>query len=243
MARTPSVAMLVVCLGFTAPAVARADEAQVRDRWVEDPYQAHDTTGTEVRLGSAVGILSLDDKEYTTLGAVVAAGHRWGRLAVDAEYGWLEVTERGPSSTRYGVAHEIGVNVRLEVIRLGPHVVGPNSMAAAYVEGHVGRQLRDPEPLASDETRRALLPGGSSNQLAGGFGILFDHRLEQPRGFPTRVGWQLGWRIVGTPRPGPDGYATCRGSECVEAPRSKSPMDVGVAETSLQLSSSLAFTW
>jgi hypothetical protein len=232
-------ALVVLCLGFTGSTIARADQSQIaRDHWVEDPFEPHRTDGAEVRLGSVVGIVALDGKEYTALGAVIAAGHRWGRLAVDAEYGYLEISERGPSPFEYGYAHQLGVNVRYDVLRLGSRVVGPNSMAGLYVEGHVGRQLRDPFTVAGRG-----MPGGSSNQVGAGFGVMFDHRLEQPRGFPNRVGWQLGWRVLGAPRPAPDGLVTCRGSECAAAKMTQDPMEFGVGETSLVLGSSMAFTW
>jgi hypothetical protein len=113
---------------------------------------------------TVVGILALDDREFTGLGGSVAAGHRWGRLAIDAEYGDLEITERGPSSQRYGAARELGVNVRFDVLRLGSHLVGPNSMAAIFVEGRVARQMRDPDRIAANEVRSTALPGGSSSQ-------------------------------------------------------------------------------
>lgn len=241
MARTAIGAAVVLCLGFTGPSVARADQSH--DLWIDDPYQAHDTTGALVRVGSLVGVLGIDDREYTGLGATVAAGQRWGRFTLEGEYGYLEITERGPSSQRYGAAHQLGASARFDVIRLGPRVVGPNSMVGVYVEAHLGRQFRDPDLIAPDESRRALLPGGSTNQLGAGFGFVFDHRLEQPRGFPNRVGWQLGWRVVGAPRPAPDTFATCRGSECTAAPGPKHTMDVGVNETSLLLGSTLDFTW
>ncbi|MCA9674092.1 MAG: hypothetical protein H6708_03215 [Kofleriaceae bacterium] len=237
----------ILCLGFTGAATAWADgsqdarEAALRDRWVDDPYQAHDTTGTEVRVGSLVGILAVDGVEYTGLGAVVAAGHRFGRLSLDAEYGYLEVTARGPSGVRFGTAHDLGVNVRYDVLRLGPRWVGANSLAALWVEAHAGRELRRAERRAADETVRGELPSGSSTQVAGGFGLMFDHRLEQPRGFPNRVGWMLGWRVIGAPRPEPQGYAVCRGSECTAAPTPTPTTHLD--DTSLVVSSSLAFTW
>jgi hypothetical protein len=234
--------VICLCLGFTGSSIAVADELQLnRDKWVEDPYQAHDTSGTTLRLGTVVGILALDEREFTGLGGSVAAGHRWGRLAVDAEYGYFEITERGPSSLRYGAAHELGVNVRFDVIRLGSHLVGPNSMAGIFVEGRVARQMRDPDAGPQNASPMTAMPGGSSSQVAAGFGIMFDHRLEQPRGFPNRVGWQLGWRVIGAPRPGPDSYTTCRGTECAASPSPESPLRLG--ETSLVLSSSIGFTW
>jgi len=243
MARTAISALTVLCLGFTGTATAWADESH--DLWIEDPYQGHDTTGAEVRVGSVVGVLALDGREYTALGAMVAVGHRWDRLALDAEYGYLDVTERGPSNFHYGVAHEIGVDVRYDVLRLGSRVVGPNSMVGIYVEGRIARQLRDPDsiPGTSRDSSRTRMPGGTSNQLVGGFGFEFDHRLEQPRGFPNRVGWQLGWRVVGAPRPAPDTYVSCRGSECTSERSTSSPMEMGVDDTSLEVSSSFDFTW
>jgi hypothetical protein len=238
-------ALVALCLAVTGTTIAWADEShRVRDRWVEDPYEPHDTTGNEVRFGTLVAVLVVDGREFTGLGGMVSAGHRWGRVTVDAEYGYLEVTERGPSTLRFGAAHQLGVNLRLDVLRFGPRVVGPNSMAAIYVEGHAGRQHRVADPLPEIEgSSRSRMHGGASNQLASGFGVMFDHRLEQPRGFPNRVGWQLGWRIVGTPRPLPDSLITCRGDECSAARMTSEPMRFGVTETSLIVSSSLAFTW
>jgi hypothetical protein len=237
-------ALVALCLGFTGSSIAWADGSHdVEEKWVENPYQDHDTTGTEVRVGSLVGIMAVDGTEYTGLGGIVAAGHRWGRLALDAEYGYMEITEKGPSPLHYGTTHSLGVNARFEVIRLGSRVVGPNSMAALYVEASLARQLRiadQPSPL---EMKPHLFPSGQSNLVSGGFGVMFDHRLEQPRGFPNRVGWQLGWRVIGSPRPEPNTYTTCRGAECTAASRSTGMGDIGLGETSLELSSSIAFTW
>lgn len=241
MAKTFGATMVALCLGFTGTAPAWADTAHVK--WVENPYQSHDTTGTEVRLGSLVGIMAVDGAEYTGLGGSVAVGHRWARLAVDAEYGYLDLTERGPSTLKFGDAHDLGVNVRYDVIRLGSRTVGPNSMVGIYVEAGAGRTFRLGTARAADEPARRLLPTGSANHLSAGFGFMFDHRLEQPRGFPNRVGWQLGWRVIGSPRPGPSTIVTCRGSDCAASSMPGSPMEFGVAETSLVLGSSLAFTW
>lgn len=246
MAKTTCSAMTsiaLLCLGFTGTRLAWADQAQVRERWVDNPYAAHDTTGNELRLGSLVAIMAIDGTEYTGLGGLLAIGHRWGRLALDAEYGYLELTERGPSSTRFGVAHNLGVNARWELLRLGSRVVGPNSMTALYVEAGAGRQFRRGDPVAYDETVRRHLATGQATMLSGGFGVMFDHRLEQPRGFPNRIGWQLGWRVLSTPRPAPDSYVTCRGADCTAAPAPGGSMQVGIGDTSLVVSSSLAFTW
>jgi len=245
MAKIRPVAALILCLGFTGSHLAWADPSQdVSAKWVENPYQKHDTTGQEVRFGSVVGILAIDGKEYTGLGAMVAAGHRFGRLALDAEYSYLSVTERGPSDFRYGAAHQLQVNARFDVLQLDSKVVGPNSMVAIYVEGSAGRELRQADALDPGDPLHKPMPGGGANLLAAGFGLLFDHRLEQPLGFPNRVAWQLGWRILGTPRPEPAVLGTCKGDTCTEAKMADGNMTkFGVEETSLEVASSLAFTW
>ncbi len=229
-----------LCLSFT-PGPAWADHAHSRDRWVDDPFQDHDTTGAEARAGSMVGILVFDDVEYTGLGGMVAAGHRWGGLTIDAEYGYLEVTARGPSSVRFGSVHQLGVNIRYDVLSFGSRWVGPNSMAALFLEAHTGRQFRRGDPVLPTETVRARMSSGQVTLLGAGIGVLFDHRIEQPRGFPNRIGWQLGWRVLTSPRTQPDGYAVCRGGDCTAAPAPETSMELDA--TSLVLSSSLAFTW
>ncbi len=244
--RTAALGATALCLGFTHGA-AWADESHVRDRWVDDPYQDHDTTGAEVRVGSLVGVLELEDAVYSGLGGLVAAGHRWGALAVDAEYGYLEISARGPSSVRYGALHQLGVNVRYDVLRFGSRWIGPNSMASLWVEAHAGRRFVSGDPVAPNETVRARLSTSQATQLGAGFGLMFDHRIEQPRGFPNRVGWQLGWRVLAAPTAEPAGYVACRGQvddDCTAAPApERPPMFTELGETSLVLGSSLAFTW
>jgi hypothetical protein len=245
MAKIRPVAAVILCLGFTGSHLAWADPSQdVSSKWVENPYQKHNTTGAEVRFGSVVGILAVDGKEYTGLGALIAAGHRFGRIALDAEYAYLSVTERGPSDFRYGTAHQLQVNARLDVLQLDSTIVGPNSLVAIYIEGSAGRELRQAYALDPGDPLHKPMPGGGTNLLAAGFGIMIDHRLEQPLGFPNRVAWQLGWRIFGAPRNEPMTIATCKGAVCTESKMGpSSSMQFGVDETSLEVDSSLAFTW
>src|SRR5450432_2545863 len=139
-------ALLVVCLGFTGARVAWAEPAQVSrpDLYVEDPYAPHNTTGSEARLGTIVGYLHNEPQSVLALGITAAAGYRFGRLTLESELSYLNLQSRGTVMTplgpgdgdvHVGNGERLGALARFDVIRLGPHVVGPNSMLAFYVEG------------------------------------------------------------------------------------------------------------
>src|SRR6185503_6677017 len=87
----------------------------------------------------------------------------------------------------------------LDVIRLGPRIVGENSMLALYIEGGAGTAWNHWYKPAYDEHSR-LVPA-DTRRVEGqvGFGIYIDHRLQEPIGFPHRVGWYLGWRMAVSP--------------------------------------------
>ena len=66
MSKTIALAIVLAMAGLTA--TAWADEPQVpADHWVDDPYQPHDTTGPNLRAGSAVGYIKHDAAQYTVL--------------------------------------------------------------------------------------------------------------------------------------------------------------------------------
>jgi len=246
----------LMCAGFTLPATARADESQDEDvddsaarvegtenhdRWVDDPYQAHDTSGPNVRLGSAVGFINHDDQTYTALGGAIAVGPRFGRFTIEAEYVFVELSAPGPATTVYGNAHRIGVLGRADLLRLGSHTIGPNSMLAVYDEAGLARQLHHWFKPGTNQTRRTIPVDGGRSTAVVGFGINLDHRLEQPRGFPTRVGWQLGWQLTASDRSPPGPTLECRGpTECVAGPVVMMPP---VRNTSLLVTSTIGFTW
>jgi len=234
----------IMCLGFTLPAIAVADEArpspQVRDRWVEDPYQPHDTNGPNLRVGSAVGWLVHDDQTYTALGGALAVGPRIGRFALEAGYVFAQLSEPGPSTLAHGSMHRISVNGRADLIRLGSRTLGPNSMLAIYGEAGLARQLHYWLRPAEGQARRTIPVDGGRSMAVFGFGINLDHRLEQPLGFPSRIGWQLGWQLTASDRQAPGNTVVCRGPECVAGPLV--PRAPG-RDTSLLVTSTIAFTW
>jgi hypothetical protein len=235
----------VVCLGITASGVGWAEPAQDPPHadWVEDPYAPHNTSGTTVRLGSSIGFLHGEPLEVLAVGATSAVGQRFGRFTIEAEFDWLALREKG-NSIVIGDAERLGVVGRFEVIRLGPRWVGGNSMLALYVEGGAAvawnhwyqPELNQPMHPVPDNTKRI------EGQL--GFGLLLDHRLQEPNGFPHRVGWFLGWRLAMQPQttePAP----ACRSATTVcrvSQPASPKPED-RATERSLLFQSSLAMTW
>jgi hypothetical protein len=267
MFRVP--AILVVCLGFTGPHVAWAGDAQFTpqdeppadigdrtgeggpprpDLYVEDPYAPHHTSGSEARFGTIVGFVYGQPKPVLALGVVAAAGYRFGRLALESEvqaftlqsHGTI-MTAIGPADGDFGVGHgeRLGALARLDVIRLGPHVVGPNSLLSIYVEGGAAvawtswskPEFNQPSRIVPDDTKRV------EGQL--GFGLALDHRLQEPIGFPHRIAWFLGWRLAFAPHEAMTA-TVCRGVSCRPITMED---DASYVDRSMLFQSSLAFTF
>jgi hypothetical protein len=231
------VPIVLVCLGITGPRAGWAEPAQAD--WIHDPYDPHVTRGSTVRLGSAVGFLYGERLDVTAIGATLAVGQRFGRLALEAELDVLTLQVRGPSSRRLGDAERLGVMARLDVVRLGPHWVGPNSLLALYVEGGAAIAWNHWYRPAYNEPMRVVPDDTKRVEGQAGFGFALDHRLEKPHGFPRRVGWFLGWRFALAPQAG-DGAMLCRGAICRVAPSMPEPR---YTHRSILFQSSLAATW
>src|SRR4030095_11634823 len=81
----------VVCLGFTGPSRAWADDGEDAPAlphstdYVEDPFSAHHTGGHAARLGTAVGFIYGERLDVLALGGTAAYGQRFGRFALEAE--------------------------------------------------------------------------------------------------------------------------------------------------------------
>jgi hypothetical protein len=224
------------------PTTAEAEaEDETRSRWVDSPYAPHDTSGTNARLGSAVGRLIHDDRRYTALGLTIAAGPRMGRLTLEGHYTYLDLSAPGPSSQRFGSAHRLGAMARADVLRLDSHIIGANSMLALYAEAGLFHQLhRWLRPGAYESPREVALNGSRSGGLVG-FGFNLDVRLEQPRGFPARVGWQLGWQMTSSAEHDPGPTMICRGVSCLM--QTTTTTSAPLRDTSMLVTSTIAFTW
>ncbi len=229
---------LLVCLAFTGGGVAWADQAHP-DLYVEDPYAPHQTSGSEARVGSAVGFLFHEPIDVTAVGGNAAIGYRFGRLTIEAEYTYLAFQVKGPDDTPLGAGQRLSALARFDVLRLGPRVVGANSLFSVYVEGGGGTAWNHwYKPSFAEHSR--LVPADTRRPEAQiGFGIALDHRLQEPIGFPHRVGWFLGWRMAMSPHQ-PMVGSICRGVTC----RPVEMMDEDrLVDRSMLFQSSLAFTF
>jgi hypothetical protein len=227
-----------VCLAFTGAGVAWADRT-TPDFYIDDPYAPHKTTGSTARIGTAVGFLYHEAVDVTAVGLDTAIGYRFGRLAIESEYKYLTFQVRGPDSTRLGHGQRLGMLARFDVIRLGSRIVGANSLLALYVEGGAGTAWNHWYREASAQAGR-LIPD-DTRRVEGqvGFGIAIDHRLQEPIGFPHRVGWFLGWRMTMTPHQTMTG-TLCRGVAC----RPVVMMEEGrLIDRSMLFQSSMSFTF
>ncbi len=233
---------LAVCLAFTGSGVAWADETTPprADLYIEDPYAPHHTTGSEARIGSAVGYLSHEAVETTAVGGQVAIGYRFGRLTLESEYTYLGFQVRGPDSTRLGAGQRLAALARFDVIRLGPRIVGQNSLLSIYVEGGGGPAWNTWWRPGFNEASRVVPTDTKRIEGQVGFGISIDHRLQEPIGFPHRVGWFLGWRVAMSPHQ-PKLAEVCRGVSC--KPVEMMDDSGRFVDRSMLFQSSLAFTF
>ena len=228
----------LVCLGFTGTGVAWANPARID--YAEDPMAPHVTNGTTARLGTVVGFVYNERVDVTAVGLAAAVGQRWGRIALDAEYTALQFQERGPSSLQLGMGHRLGVIGRFDVVRLGSKIVGGNSMLAFYVEGGAGVAWNQWWRPSYDQPVRVVPEDTKRPEALVGFGVEIDHRLQEPIGFPHRIGWFLGWRMAFAPHE-TETASICRGgSSCRPAPPM---MHESYTDRSMLFQSSLSFTW
>jgi len=231
-------AAVLVCLSFTGAGVAWGDKG-TPDLYIEDPYAPHHTVGSTARLGTAVGFLYNEPVDATALGMTAAIGYRFGRLAFESEYTYLGFQVRGPDDTSLGAGQRLALLGRFDVLRLGPRIVGQNSLLSLYVEGGAGTSWNTWWKPAYDEASRIVPADTRRAEGQLGFGIAIDHRLQEPVGFPHRVGWFLGWRMAMSPHQ-PMAASICRGVSCKPIEMMD---DNRVVDRSMLFQSSMEFTF
>jgi hypothetical protein len=241
------VLLAVVCLGGTGLTSSWAEPAHeipatVPDDWVDNPFAPHKTNGTTARIGTAVGFLYGEIVDVSARGLTVALGHRFGRLAIEAELDYLSLNPRGPSSVHVGDAERLGVLARYDVIRIGPEWVGANSLFGLYVEGGVGVAWNHWDQPGPGQAVRVVPEDSRRVEGQIGFGIALDHRLQEPIGFPHRIGWFLGWRLAMAPHAA-EASTVCRGAICRAAVAMPDSAGDRFIDRSMLFQSSLAATW
>jgi hypothetical protein len=231
----------ILCLGFTGGAAAWADPAldSAHAAYVEDPYAPHDTSGSTVRLGTAVGFIYGERINANALGMTVAAGQRFGRLTIEAEYSYLGYRSYGITQLSLGNGNRLGVIGRFDVIRIGPRWVGENSLLSLYVEGGAAVAWNHWYMPGSNEPDRTVPEDSKRVEGQVGFGLELEHRLQEPPKFPHRIGWFLGWRMAYAPHQA-EAASICRGVSCRSAPMM--PED-SFTDRSMLFQSSMQVTW
>lgn len=233
---------VALCLIFTARPMARADSARPlagAELGVVDAAKPHQTWGPSLRIGTVVGGVEASAASATGIGIAVAAGHRFGRLAVESELTLMTLEEPGPSSAALGRAERLGVIVRYDVVRFTARSIGPNTLLGVFVEGGAAQSWAQWYQPGDREVPRAVPADTRRVEGQVGFGVSVDHRLQGAGGSLSRVAWHLGWRFAAPSLHEEPGYA-CRG-ECRLA---SAPMQTSEKlEGSVLFQSSLAFTW
>ena len=229
-------------------AVAAADPAPRPDLYVEDPYAPHDTSGTTASVGTMVGFLYGLPQDVSELGLTAAAGQRWGRFAIEAELAYYDLeaestymTPLGETSGNVGIGRgeRVAVIGRLDVLRFGSHYVGPNSMAAIYVEGGAASEWVQFTKSLDDGLRP-----DNTHRVEGvvGVGLMLDHRLQEPIGFPHRIAWFLGLRMAVSPHQAMEA-TVCRSDSSCAREEMPGEDNAGPTDQSMVFQSSLAFTF
>lgn len=235
------VLLVLVCLEVTGKHVGWADPAQAD--WVDSPYAPHVTSGTTARLGTAVGFLYGEPLDAVAIGITAAGGQRFDRLTLESEFAYLALQTSDGTSVRLGDAERLGVIARYDVLRIGPRWVGGNSLLSLYVEGGAAVAWNHWYLPGAAEPLRVVPEDTKRVEGQVGFGVSLDHRLQEPIGFPHRVGWFLGWRLAMAPHAS-DATVACRGQSCRTVQTMPEDRLVDrLADRSMLFQSSLAITW
>ncbi len=181
------------------------------------------------RVGTSVGYTDIAKQRWSTLGAQVAVGYRVGPLAVEGEYESNKLLYyTGLDNDLRGGMRRIGLSARFFAMAFGTSRRG-KSHFRLFVDAAAGKQM-------------GVLEGRSFERrdYGGGMGLLLDHLIGRPDLGIERLGWQLGWRVTGTPRASNAmARVVCIAqTPCPPPSNPDSQVDIGLA-----LGSSLMLSW
>lgn len=210
---------MALCLLTTGSSPARADDSQDGDLA---------TGGAIARAGTSVGFAELAQHRWSTLGGHLALGYRLGRFAIEGDYENNKLLYyTGLDNQLRGQVKRIGINLRFYFLRIGRLSDG-NSQVLVFADLASGRQRGTLEGV-----------GFARKDLGGGFGWLFEHKVEPAGVGIERIGWHFGWRMVGTSKPSEAMARVICGVKCPTGPMPMSDeTDLG-----LSVNSSLSLRW
>jgi hypothetical protein len=215
---------------FTGGALARAETSH-GDVFPPEPLPGA-RNGPGLRLGTVTGYEVFADQRVSAVGAHMAGSARLGPVCAEAEYSHMMLYERdeGPEhsgTVQIGALDRVGITGRLDIDALSRLRVGSRSKLVLWLEAGIGAQR------GHWHTGQAFQ---RSDRVVGA-GWLLDHRLKRPLGFPSRIGWHFGWRVVipSDPRPAYTARIVCKAQQCGDE---ASDRHVG-----LLVSSGMQFSW
>jgi hypothetical protein len=227
-------ALVSLCLGFTG--VVSADPIPADD---VVPTAPKASSGSTVRVGTAVGFIYGAPDPVLALGLQTAIGQRFGRLGLEAEYTYLDLREHGTvltelgtteDSLSVGAGHRLAALARLDVIQFGPKVEKSRALVTFYVEGGAAVAWNRWSSTTLSGMGRTVPDDTKRTEGQAGFGLMI---------FPHRVAWLLGWRFAVSPHQDATG-SVCRGITCRSV---MMPADNSVIDHSMLFQSSLEFTF
>jgi hypothetical protein len=232
--------LVLVCLWFTGADVAWADDVTPEPASSADlivPRVAPQSDyGSTARVGTAVGFVYGAPSDVLAVGFTAAAGQRFGRLGLEAEYTYLSFMAHQTIMSAYGFSdsdvgvgsgHRLALMARFDVIRLGPTVDNRRSLLTIYVEGGAGTAWNR---WSKQQTDRVVPDDTKRTEGQAGFGLMI---------FPHRVAWLLGWRFAFTSHQPMTG-SLCRGVSCSTVQMND---DGSYVDRSMLFQSSLEFTF
>ena len=215
-----------VWLSFTLTPHARAQSAHLGQT-----AAPHNTVGPALTFGSIVGFTEYRGAPATTVGWFASVGHRFHRLTIESQLDVAAMREYRNFEADYdGRLIRLGVHARWDVFRMTRRFADANSMLAIAAQAGVGRQRAT--WISGDTFAR-------TDTMIGAI-MLIDHRFQKPLGFPSRVGFHLGWRVFATPptKHRPTLFAPCKKNGGCMPAEPVSRVDLG-----LLVSAGLMFTW
>jgi hypothetical protein len=158
-----------------------------------------------IRFGLTGALADQGAPSQTPFGPTIALGARLGPVVGEVDYAYLSFVD---PETVDGGMHRLGINLRADLYRdtNRPCFIGLACTKAVTLYAEAGAGMRYGQ-WALDSMRRAPATSDRQREAHLGFGIALDNQLQ-----PTRLGWQLGFRVAAAPRD--DLMLACRGASC-----------------------------
>jgi len=155
-----------------------------------------------IRFGLTGALADQGAPSQTPFGPTIALGARLGPVLGEVDYAYLSFVD---PETVDGGMHRLGINLRADLYRDTdrPCMWSVACTKAFSVYAELGAGMRYGQ-WALDSMRRSPSTSDRQREAHIGVGFSLDNQIH-----PTRLGWQLGFRLAAAPRD--DLMLACRG--------------------------------